>query len=109
MGRSRPHCRLRTKPDLLGRRGSKRVVALGRSILVIAWHLLSDPEARFYDLGPGYHAARIDPERHKCSHIRELEPLGSPRPGRGLGKKRVTRGKRARPGALGGRVPMTAS
>jgi hypothetical protein len=25
------------------------------------------------------------------------------------GKKRVTRGKRARPGALGGRVPMTAS
>lgn len=25
------------------------------------------------------------------------------------GKKRVTRGKRARPGALGGQVPMTAS
>ena len=59
------------------RRGSKRaIVALGRSILVIAWHLLSDPGARFRDLGPGYHAARIDPERRKLSHIRQLEALG---------------------------------
>jgi hypothetical protein len=59
------------------RRGSKRaIVALGRSILVIAWHLLSDPEARFHDLGPGYHAAHTDPERRKRSHIRELEALG---------------------------------
>jgi hypothetical protein len=32
------------------RRGSKRaIVALGRSILVIAWHLLSDPETRLYE------------------------------------------------------------
>jgi hypothetical protein len=59
------------------RRGSKRaIVALGRSILVIAWHLLSDPDARFYDLGPGSYAARIDPERRKRSHIRQLEALG---------------------------------
>jgi len=59
------------------RRGSKRaIVALGRSILVIAWHLLSDPGAHFYDLGPGYYAARIDPERRKLSHIRQLEALG---------------------------------
>ena len=59
------------------RRGSKRaIVALGRSILVIAWHLLSDPETRFYDLGPGYHAARTHPERRKRTHIRELEALG---------------------------------
>jgi transposase len=59
------------------RRGSKRaIVAIGRSILVIAWHLLSDPDARFYDLGPGYYAARIDPERRKRTHIRELEALG---------------------------------
>ena len=59
------------------RRGSKRaIVALGRSILVIAWHLLSDPDARFCDLGPGYYATRIDPERRKQSHIRQLEALG---------------------------------
>jgi transposase len=54
----------------------RAIVALGRSILVIAWHLLSDPEARFHDLGPGYHATRIDPERRKRTHLRELEALG---------------------------------
>jgi hypothetical protein len=36
------------------RRGAKKaIVAVGRSILVIVWHLLSDPNARFHDLGPG--------------------------------------------------------
>jgi transposase len=59
------------------RRGSKRaIVALGRSILVIVWHLLSDPGAQFHHLGPGFYAARIDPERRKRSHIRQLEALG---------------------------------
>jgi transposase len=59
------------------RRGYKRaIVAVGRSILVIAWHLLSDPAARFQDLGPGYYAERIDSERRKQNHIRQLEALG---------------------------------
>jgi hypothetical protein len=42
---------------------------------VIVWHLLSDPGAQFHDLGPGFYAARIDPERRKRSHIRQLEVL----------------------------------
>jgi transposase len=59
------------------RRGSKRaIVATGRSILVIVWHLLADPDAQFRDLGPGFYAARIDPERRKRNHIRQLEALG---------------------------------
>jgi transposase len=59
------------------RRGSKRaIVATGRSILVITWHLLSDPDAQFHDLGPGFYAARADPERRKRNHIRQLEALG---------------------------------
>ena len=59
------------------RRGAKRAnVATGRAILVIVWHLLSDPQARFHDLGPGYYDARIDPERRKRNHIRQLEALG---------------------------------
>jgi hypothetical protein len=59
------------------RRGSKRaIVAIGRNILVITWHLLSDPSAPFHDLGPGYYAERIDPERRKHNHIRQLEALG---------------------------------
>jgi transposase len=59
------------------RRGAKRaIVAVGHSILVITWHLLSDPDARFHDLGPDYYAARVDPERRKRNHIRQLEALG---------------------------------
>ena len=43
---------------------------------MIAWHLLSDPGARFCDLGPGYYTARADSERRKHHHIRQLEALG---------------------------------
>src|SRR5829696_8023489 len=39
---------------LAKRRGTKKaIVAVGRSILVIVWHLLADPTARFHDLGAG--------------------------------------------------------
>ncbi|MGH3923327.1 MAG: IS110 family transposase [Pseudonocardiaceae bacterium] len=59
------------------RRGKKRaIVAVGRSILVIVWHLLSDPQARFHDLGPGFYDSRIGPEPKKRNHIRQLEALG---------------------------------
>jgi transposase len=59
------------------RRGAKKAnVAIGRSILVIIWHLLSDPEARYTDLGAGFYASRIDPERRRRNHIRQLEALG---------------------------------
>ncbi len=61
------------------RRGAKRaIVAVGRSILIIVWHLLSDPlsDARYHDLGPGFYDTRIDTERRKRNHIRQLEALG---------------------------------
>jgi transposase len=59
------------------RRGAKRaIVAVGRSILVIVWHLLADPTARFHDLGPGFYDTHINPERAKRNHIRQLEALG---------------------------------
>jgi transposase len=62
---------------LARRRGKKRaIVALGRSILVIVWHLLSDPEARFHDLGSDFYDTRIGPEAKKRNHIRQLEALG---------------------------------
>jgi transposase len=36
------------------RRGTKKaIVAVGRSILVIVWHLLADPTVRYHDLGAG--------------------------------------------------------
>jgi transposase len=59
------------------RRGTKRaMVAVGRSILIIIWHLLADPQAHFHDLGPGFYDTRIDAERRKRNHIRQLEALG---------------------------------
>jgi transposase len=59
------------------RRGAKRaIVAVGRSILIIIWHLLSDPDAHFQDLGPGFYDTRIDAERRKRNHVRQLEALG---------------------------------
>ena len=59
------------------RRGKKKaIVAVGRSILVIVWHLLSDPEARFHDLGAQFYDTRIGPDRKKRNHVRQLEALG---------------------------------
>src|SRR5215217_601133 len=59
------------------RRGKKRaIVAVGRSILVIIWALLSDDEAQFVDLGSDYYASRNNPERKIRHHVRELQELG---------------------------------
>jgi transposase len=59
------------------RRGTKKaIVAVGRSILVIVWHLLSDPDARFHDLGADFYDTRINADRTKRNHIRQLEALG---------------------------------
>jgi len=59
------------------RRGKKKaIVAVGRSILVIIWHLLADPDARYTDLGSDFYDKRIDPERKKRAHIHQLEALG---------------------------------
>jgi transposase len=59
------------------RRGTKRaIVAVGRSILVIVWHLLADPTARYHDLGSGFYDTRVNAERSKRNHVRQLEALG---------------------------------
>jgi transposase len=59
------------------RRGKKKaIVAVGRSILVIIWHLLSDENAHYHDLGPDFYDNRIGPERIKRNHVRQLEALG---------------------------------
>jgi transposase len=60
---------------LARRRGKQRaLVAVGNSLLVIAWHLLSDPQAHFTDLGPDWHD-RLAPIRRKRQLIAELERL----------------------------------
>jgi transposase len=62
---------------IVKRRGKlKALVAVARSILVIVWHLLSDPTARFHDLGPDYHTTRINTDRKIRSLVHQLEALG---------------------------------
>jgi transposase len=59
------------------RRGKKRaIVAIGRSILVIVWHLLADEDARFTDLGADHFTRHANPDTKKRNHIRQLEALG---------------------------------
>jgi transposase len=62
---------------IVKRRGKlKALVAVARSILVSVWHLLSDPSARFRDLGSDYHASRINIERRMRNHIAQLTAMG---------------------------------
>jgi transposase len=59
------------------RRGKKKaMVAVGRSILVIVWHLLSEEQAVFRDLGPGYFDTRTGTQRALRNHVRGLQALG---------------------------------
>jgi len=58
------------------RRGKqKAIVATGNSVLVIVYHLLSDPEARFHDLGAEHYDARIDKQRRARNLAAQLQAL----------------------------------
>ena len=62
---------------IANRRGKKRaIVAVGRSILVIIWHLLSDEQAVFTDLGAEHFTRHANSATKKRNHIRQLEALG---------------------------------
>lgn len=59
------------------RRGKRRaIVAVGRSILVAIWHILSTPGTTFVDLGADFYESRINHQRTTRNHIRALETLG---------------------------------
>ncbi|MFG2858979.1 IS110 family transposase [Streptomyces mirabilis] len=62
---------------LVKRRGhGKALVAVARSMLVIVWHLLSDPDARFHDLGSDYHLRVLDSAARTRGLVRQLQALG---------------------------------
>jgi len=59
------------------RRGSRRaVVAVGRSVLVIIWHLLQHPDTHYRDLGRDHYDRQRDTEAVRRQHVRQLESLG---------------------------------
>jgi transposase len=62
---------------LVKRRGKlKAIVAVGRSILVIVWHLLADPTARFCDLGADFYTRSVNTARRTRNLVHQLEVLG---------------------------------
>jgi transposase len=68
------HRRIRSRPG--GGGWKKASCAVGRSILIIIWHLLHDPAARYTDLGPDHYARHTDTHRKVRGHKRQLEALG---------------------------------
>jgi hypothetical protein len=70
----------------------KALVAIARSILVIVWHLLADPTARFHDLGAGYYTGHINKDR------KDPQPR-PPAPGAGL-QRHPDAGRLTRAGAV---------
>jgi len=78
VGASRPHTFLGERYRRIARRRGKKkaIVAVGRSILVIVWHLLSEEQAHFQDLGADFYDKRRGTEVIKRNHVRQLEALG---------------------------------
>lgn len=62
----------------VARRRGKAIaqVAVARSIMIIVWHLLSDPQARYRDLGADWYERRTDKDKKIRNHIRQLQALG---------------------------------
>lgn len=58
------------------RRGDKKAaIAVAHTIVVIAWHLLTD-DTTYDDLGHDYYTRRIDPDRETRRLVARLEALG---------------------------------
>jgi transposase len=58
------------------RRGKARAqAAAARSLLIIVWHLLKDPQARYADLGADHYASRTSKDKKIRNHIRQLRAL----------------------------------
>lgn len=62
---------------LVRRRGKpKALVAVARSILVITWHLLADPTARYNDLGSDFYDKHLHKDRKTRNLVHQLQALG---------------------------------
>jgi len=77
LGAADTHTFLGERYARIARRRGKAIaqVAVARSIMIIVWHLLSDPAARYRDLGPDFYASRISRDKKIRSHIRGLTAL----------------------------------
>jgi transposase len=63
--------------QIAARRGKEKAcLAVGHSILVTAWHLLSSPDATYHDLGGDWLTRRRHPQAEQRRLLRRLEALG---------------------------------
>jgi transposase len=78
MGAARTQSFLGAKYRRLNRRMPKKkaLVATGNSMLTIIHALLSDPDARYHDLGADYYEQRMHTRRQTRNHVKALEWLG---------------------------------
>jgi len=53
----------------------KAAIAVGHSILVICWHLLTE-DTDYDDLGGDYFTRRVNPDRHRDRAVQQLHELG---------------------------------
>ncbi|MFE8949869.1 hypothetical protein [Streptomyces sp. NPDC007856] len=62
---------------IVKRRGHPNaVVAVARSILVITWHLLNDPDVPCHGLGADWHHRHLNSARKTRDLVRQLQALG---------------------------------
>lgn len=62
---------------IVKRRGhAKAVVAVARCLLIIAWHLINDPDAHYQELGADWHQRHLNPARKTRDLVRQLQALG---------------------------------
>jgi transposase len=55
---------------------TRAIVAVGRSLLVIIWHLLANPDTRFHELGADHYDRHVNTVAKRRNHVRQLEALG---------------------------------
>lgn len=61
---------------LARRRGNKRaLVAVGNSMLTVIWHLLSDPDRHYEDLGADFYQSHINAPHRQRNLIAQLEQI----------------------------------
>ena len=66
---------------IVRRRGKKKaIVAVGRSMLVIIWHLLADPDARFHDLGADHYDRHVNTTAKRATTSASSKPSATTSP-----------------------------
>ncbi|OPC77677.1 IS110 family transposase [Embleya scabrispora] len=62
---------------IVKRRGhAKALVAVARSILVVTWHLINEPNISYRELGSDWHQRHLNPARKTRDLVRRLQALG---------------------------------